>query len=490
MAPRFRPAASAGMALALALACGTALAAPSKIAPPPVGTVALSGELHLDAPVTGVMQLYLDDTLHASVPVAPGPFAMDLPRAGDAGSVRLEFVAEGRRLRSLLGTQESLVRRSGRRGALGVADVDGLRVSALTTALAVLVDEVLDGPPDGRGDLAWALDRMGMLSVGERATVADMVTIDPGLLPDGYADAVELVSDPAAVMAFALADPSVRGPGRIDALPVVPLAAGTALPRALPLMRVPRVPQYAVWGHETVLERGIAKWVFHEALVGPVPWSGGFGPDGVLRLEPDQPLYRLDYALFCDGKASQVLDRVVARDLRRHWRGEDRTLWYLAETVSRTSPECPDALPVLVRSGEYHRAPDMVRAAAQTLPRRMLGAQELPWLCEVDLPPGGRTIGACGRARHVLHADGTGTVVPPGDVPRAITWVHDDSGAIRIDQGDFRLRFWRIDPMDQVMQPIAWVGEGTIDYEDSSAGVAYRTPGPLPAVSRAGSTRR
>ena len=457
----------------------------ARLRSPPQPPVLLVGEVHVGGSHAGVLGLYLDGKLHASIPAGNGVFELVLPADGDAGMVSLEFSAPGLRLRSLLGGQRRLSRGAGADARLGVDDEDGLRMSPLSTAVAVLASSVDGVPPRSDMALADAVQAAGPSDIVRAASAIERLAVDPSRLPKGFPDGLALAEDRAAFDQAVQADPGlVAQPQQVlDPLPVTALRAGDigdvlifTGPRAGP--GVPPV------GHGMVLEREADGFRLHDELFDGPAWIGGVDVQGSLALVPATPVARFAGYRSCPSRGVEVtaVMSIERRDFRRHWRGAGVSLWQSGMDGVVELLDCPGIEPVAVRTVELSAAPDMLRTRLLTTPRRFHGRHALPLFCGLPMPHGGLVLEPCGQADHVFARDGSG-VLHPADAPvAAFSWAQDGHGAIRVDYGEASTRFWIIDPggLDRTLQPVAYVAEGVVvGYPGTSSGQATRVRGGL-----------
>ncbi|MBJ6985326.1 hypothetical protein [Luteimonas sp. MC1750] len=464
----------------------TAATQAARLRTPPAapGTVLLVGEVDVGGTHSGMIELLLDGELQARVPAGQGAFQIELPATGAAGMVSLEYLAPGVRLRSLLGGQQRLAWLAGRDGRLTAQDADGLRVTPLATAVAVLATTVDGVPPATDADLAEAIRAAWGSDLQVVATALERLAVDPGRLPAGFPDGLSLVADVAAFNAALRADPGlaaspqlvfdpmpVSSVGLADTRPVLALAGphgapGTPLESNGALLMEPH-------GQGDVLLHGMDD---RPQLYAPRPEMSG-----TIQLLPLQSVPTWVGYAPCRGdeKATGMLvATVLGRDLRRHWRGQGVSLWQIGTDVVYEQPDCPDPQPWQERRIELWAAPGIPRTRSHDAPAMLVGRHALPMVCGVDYPHH-LVVEACGRADHVLARGGSGTAYPVGEAPVALTWGRDASGAIRFAYADGRVsRQWLIDAGDGVVQTVAWVAEAVIDgYTATGSGHATRIRG-------------
>ncbi len=472
------------MALALvACVAASSAAAEARPRPPAAGPVVLAGEIHAPGGHSGILELRLDGKLQAAMPAATGAFEIAMPRAGNAGMVSLEFTAPGLRLRSLLGRQGRLANRAGADGRLAATHEDGLRLSPLSSALAVLASRVDGKPPRSDVALASAVKALRGHELLQATTVLARLAVDPDALPPGFGDGLALLEHEAAFDDFARAHPAfLEAPEDIlDALPTTPLTAtepGSVLAFTAP-RRAPGEP-LDDWG--LVVERVGADYRVHDEFFDGPAYAGGIDAGGALALVPHAPLSIVDFlgppCPSTGDSETMAVSTLVGRDFRRHWRGSDVALWQAGQDHVVTYPECPGLAPSTTRRVTLHAAPDMLRAPVLTSPRRFPGRHALPLFCPLVFPHTYLALTPCDYADHVFARDGSGVAYPQGEAPRPFTWAAGARGAMRLDYGDMVLRLWIVDPADRVASALVYVVEGeVVGYDGTSSGYATMVRG-------------
>ena len=472
-------------ALALVALCGwSSVASSARLRPPAPApmVLVLSGEIDIGGDHAGVLELHLDGQLESAVPAGPGPFQLLLPAGAGAGMVSLEYHAPGVRLRSLLGGQGRLTRLAGADATLTPADETGLRVSALSTAISVLASIREGVPPASDAALAAEVQAAWPSDFVVAATALARYALDPGRLPEGFADGLALVEDIDAFNAELLADPSLTASPHLvfDPLPADPLS-GRDLEPVRALVGPRGQPGAPPQGPGLVLEREGQGFRLHGIDFDGPAYSGGVDSQEILRMVPDQPLATLAGHAPCealDGQVVMVILRIRERDLRRHWRGAGASLWQLGTDAVFERPDCPGAKPEDVRWIELWASPELPRNRMHDAPAWLAGQHSLPMFCGV-VRPHALDVEACGRADHLLARDGTGMAWPPDGAPMALTWGRDATGAIRLDYGQGRAsRLWLIDAGDGITQSLAWVAEAeVVGYHGTGSGHAIRVRG-------------
>lgn len=445
--------------------------------PPAEGPVLLAGEIQVGGDHAGVLELRLDGKLQATVPAANGSFELAMPRHGDAGMVSLEFHAPGLRLRSLLGGQARLALRAGADGRLAVGEEDRLRLSPLSTAIAVLASSLDLVQPDSDAALSDAVQAAWPSDMLVATTALERLAVDPSRLPAGFPDGLALVEDPAAFDDAVRADYLLVSEPQlvIDRLAANPLDdgdIGDALVFAGPRV-APGVPPT---GHGLVMEREEAgAFRLHDHMFDGPAWNGSIDAHGALAMAPVRPVRSFGGYRFCpstEWNGVVIVDTLV-REVRRLWQGVGVSIWHFGVDRVALFPDCPEFKPEPWRTAELSAAPDMQRVRALTRPRSFVGRQSLPLFCGLPLPHGGLVLEPCGQADHVFAGDGSG-VAHPVDAPEvAFSWSLDDHGAIRVDYGESSSRFWIIDAGDRVVKPVAYVAAGeVVGYQGTSSGQA------------------
>lgn len=476
--------AAAALAALMAMTPEGAQAARLRTPPPPPGTVLLVGEVNVGGVHAGVLELRLDGALQAQVPAGQGPFQIELPATTDAGMVSLDYVAPGLRLRSLLGGRRRLAGLAGSDGRVTPDDEDGLRVSPLSTAVAVLASTVDGVPPATDAAFAAAIRAAWGSDIRVVATALERLAVDPARLPPGVPDGLSLVEDIEAFNAALRADPQLASSPQLvfDPMPVTSVAPDDVRPvRAFAQPHgAPGTPVES--NHGLLLEPdGQGALILHGMDQRPKAYSALPDAEGALQLLPLQsvPTWVGYSSCRSDPEATGMLvATVLARDLRRHWRGQGVSLWQFGSDIRYEQPDCPDPQPWQERWIELWASPELPRARTHDVPAKLVGRHSLPMTCGVDYPHH-LVVEACGRADHVLARDGSGMAHPAGEAPLALTWGREASGAIRFDYGGGRVsRQWLIDAGDGVVQTVAWVGEAELHgYTATGSGHASRVLG-------------
>jgi hypothetical protein len=434
----------------------------------PEGPVVLAGEIHAGGAHSGELRLYLDGKLETSVPAAPGQFEVAMPRGG-AGMVSLEYHAPGIRLRSLLGGQDRLGRAAGPGARLTPHLQEGLRISPLGTALAVLAS----GPDGARPESDVALAKRVLAirpSDLEQATAAlERLAAAPDRLPSGFADGLALVEDRAAFAQAVRADPGLvsRHDLVIDALPAAELGEGDI--GKLLVLNGPRArPGPPATGSGWVLERSAAGFTLHGERYEPATYRGGIDAHGALALAPSRQMTSFAGYQYCPARDANAMAFVtsVGRDFRRHWSGLGVALWQMGADSLLELHDCPGFKPVRLRSVHLRAAPDMGRAALLTTPRRFLGRHSLPLFCGV-LYPHHEAVQPCGQADHVFARDGSGLAYPDGRAPMPFSWGAGSHGEIRLEYADRNSRFWIVDAGDRETQVVTYVATAPVEHVTS-----------------------
>ncbi len=486
-----KPAARMTITLAACLAAALPAGLAARPGAPAKGTMVLAGEIRAEGAPAGTLALYLDGELHGQVPAGAGTFEITLPRDGSAGMVSLEFAAPDLRLRSLLGGQARLSKRAGGDARLVVAEEDGLRLSALGSAMAVLATRTGAGAPATDVALARAVNAIEGWQLLSATAVLARLAAEPALLPPGFDDGLALLEDAEAFADFVQAHPAILDAAAevLDALPVAPLPPDGGGP-VLVFTGARRAPGDPLHGPGLVVEREGAGYRVHDDYFDGPAYSGAVDAAGTLRLVPHSPVARVNFhGPACPsqgGKPTWEVANLVQRDFRRHWRGSGVSLWQLGQDYVLSYPQCPELAPREVRTASLRAAPDMVRARLLTTPRRFTGRQSLPLFCPLLLPHGDLAFEPCGQVDHVFAPDGSGVADPQGKAPQPFAWSIDAHGAMRVDYGDRASRFWILDPGDRVVQPLAWVAEGeVVGYTGTSSGQGTRVVGGLSAAGDA-----
>lgn len=453
-----------------------------RLRPPADGPVLLAGEVLVDGNHSGVIELRLDGKLHSTVPVGNGGFELAMPRDGGARMVTLEFRAPQLRLRSLLGGQARLVQRAGTDGRLDVDEEDRLRLTPLSTALAVLAQ--LDGVPDSDGGLADAVQAAWPSDMVLGTTAIARLAAEPWRLPHGFPDGLALAEDPVAFSKAIQADPGLVSEPHlvIDPLPASPLR-GADIDGALVFTGARMAPGLPPTGPGLVMEREDGGFRLHDHMFDGPGWSGVLDAEGGLLMTPVTPVVEFGGYYPCPSLGRDVAGTVTTmhRDFRRLWRAAGVSVWQHGIDRVLGFPECPGLAEVAWRTAELWAAPDMPRLQALTSPRRFIGRQSLPVFCGVPLPHWGLALEPCGQADHVFNADGSGLAHPADAAPLAFSWGLGEHGAIRVDYGEeASSRFWIIDAGDRTGQPVAYVAAGVVaGYPGTSSGQATLVRGGL-----------
>lgn len=462
-------------------ATSTAALRPPPTPPAPM-MVVLEGEIDVGGTHAGVLELRLGDGVLHAVPAGPGPFQLLLPAGASPGMVSLEYSAPGVRLRSLLGGHARLTRLAGPDARLTMDEEGGLRLSPLSTAIAVGASAVDGVVPATDGEFAAAIRAARMQDIVLAATALERYAVEPARLPEGFDDGLALVGDSAAFAAAMRADPSlVESPHLvIDALPA-PAATARDLAPVLVLTGPRGVPGSPPSGPGLVLEAEGKGVRLHGLDFDGPGYSTHFDAVGAVLLVPDAPLASFAGYLPCaalGGQEVMAIRTVVQRDLRRHWRGTGMSLWQLGTDAEIQLHDCPGATPQSLRWIELWASPEIPRARVHDPSAWLAGGPSLPLFCGV-LYPHHLAVEACGQAVHLLSRDGTGTALPDDGEPMPLTWRRDATGAIRLDYGEGRAsRLWLIDAGDGPTQALAWVAEAeVVGYPGTGSGHAIRILG-------------
>ncbi len=427
----------------------------------------------VEAGQAGTLTVQVDGTTVREVAATSGSFAVDVP-ASRAGMITLEYAQPGVRFVSPLGSYAGLVRMAGSDGRLTRDECECTRISAFSTGLQHVAEMMLGHPPRNDAQLREGARRAGYDLTNATVALARMAA-DPATLPAGYDSGLALLRDRPAFVAYLYETYYTLFDDAAAVLDGMPTAAMTAsdLPERIALLGVALDTGRPAPSMAFVLEREGASYRMYAP-------SGSLGVSHVgtvandaMVLVPDReiatfdPTYRCPFTYEMTGRRRQML----RSDLRRQWTSQGLEIWREVNETLVTFPDCPGEPSYLERYVSFLPAVDLADTRMLTDARRFLGRRTLPVFCSTEGQHNGLPLLECAHAVHRFEGGGSGTMLDLGnkvDVDMQpvqaegqapFSWSMDSDGAMHVQAGAERARYWVLDGGDGAALGVVYVAE-------------------------------
>lgn len=444
--------------------------------PPATPSIRIEGEVTgvADGP-DGTLTVLVDGVAQRQVAAGAGTFAVDLPATRASGMVSLEYRQPGVHFTSLLGSYSRLARVAGPDGRLTREECECTRLSAFSTGLQHVADMLLGRAPRSDVELENTVRRLG--GYLERAvTILARLAQDPGLLPSGHDTGLSLLRDKPALAAYMrethyalLEDPAAT----LADLPAARMTQADVPARIAFLGDVLDV-RSPLAGAATVLEREGDAFIQHGASAGVDRWHTAAIEDGVLVLLPTaESAYILQGWTMCPSTNEWTGQRWELRrqELRRQWAGDRLEVWRGTHEHEVSYTDCPELGTEIRYTTSFSATIDLTNARLLTTARRFQGGTALPVFCSTADEHNGSEIIQCTYAVHEFARDGTGEIVDLGPkvgtgmVPiqasgrMPFSWAMGNDGAMHVQAGAERARYWVIDGGDGAALGVVYVAD-------------------------------
>ena len=460
------------------------IAIPGKIRPPRPVVPAL----RVDGDVIGVAQglegtlaVHVDGQVVRQIAATAGGFVVEVP-ASTSGMVTLEYTQPGVHFVSPLGSYAAMARMAGADGRLTRDECECTRVSAFSTALQHVATMMLGHPPRTDAQFRSVARQVGS-EVVEAATALVRLADDPTQLPASHATGLALLRDRPALLEYLLTGQPLFGEpaDALDSVPTRVLVAADLADRfALlgPQFDAARpTPATAV-----VIEREGGAFRMHGAPASFSISHVGNVVDNALVMLPDGEISLVNIGDRCPS-TGQVTERhwtVVEDVLQQQWVSEGLEIWRWSRTSDTSFPHCPERPGYTDRSAVFQVAYNLADTRPLTNPRRFIGSNALPVFCDTAGQHNGVALGQCDYAVHRFARDGTGEIVELGDkvdaqfqpIPadgrKAFSWSMGADGAMHVQAGEERIRYWVLDGGDRAALGVIHVADAARDTHHAS----------------------
>lgn len=444
--------------------------------PSVVPSVRVEGEIAGTTGI-GVLTVRVGGVVRSQQAATGGFFAVDVPGGRDSGMVTLDYQQQGVHFNSNLGSYKQVARLAGPDARLTLDECACARVSAFSTALQLVVSRALGHAPTSDAQF----DNMVRVVGGDLtyATIAlTRFAEEPGQLPDSHPSGLALVEDRPAFAQF-LYDTNyeILSGDPVETLDRVP-AASMGDPDVAPRFATigPLLDTRALTSvGASVIERvGGSTFKVHEFPGdGDLTFTGDFDGAGKFTLEPDREVVRYTAAIFtCPVTGELVAERheFLRQSYRRHWTSGRIEIWQFTSESSTTMPDCP-----MQQQGEA-RASGYVVVADLSITRQLTNARRfqtvaLPTFCDTSASFNGSNLIACEYAIHAFGRNGVGEVRELGmkvdvdmqpvaaDGRAAFSWTMGADGAMHVQTGTERVRYWVLDGGDKAALGVLYVAD-------------------------------
>lgn len=468
----------------------------------------IEGEVAGVAPgAAGTLTLRVGGEVQQQFATTAGAFAIALQDGPGSAMVSLEYTQAGVHFTSLLGSRKRLLRLAGSDDRLTLEECECTRVSAFSTGLQHMAGMLLGHAPRSDVELRNVIRRMG--SDLTSATVALARLADsPDLLPPGHDSGLALLQDQPAFMAYlAQTDYALlEEPAAVLAsIPSADITEADVPPRMAFLGAVLDV-RSPLATTASVLEREGDAFALH----GGVPDLGnayaGTVQDGRLVLTPSVEIAYTNPAMaWCPSTFEMTGERwtVLRQDMRRRWAGDRLEIWEATTESEVSYPECPELPGRLQTTAAISAAVDLADTGLLTSARRFQGRTALPVFCSTAGQHNGSSLVGCSYAVHEFASDGTGSIVELGDKVgagmepiqasgrRLFSWAMGNDGAMHVQAGEERVRYWVLDGGDGAALGVVHVadadrGAGRVSTAGYTAMIRASVPDTYTASSAVG----
>lgn len=473
------------------------------------GALRIEGEVIGVAPgETGTLTLRVGGAVQQQVGTTAGAFTIVLPEGPGSAMVSLEYTQAGVHFTSLLGSRARLLRIAGTDNRLTLEDCECTRVSAFSTGLQHMATTLLGHAPRSDVELRNVVRRMG--SDLTSATVALARLADsPDLLPPGHDTGLALLQDPSAFWtyleqthhALLLEDPAA-------ALAPIPAADITDadVPARIAFLGPMLDVRSPLAVYASVLEREGDAFTLHGGFSDLGNTYTGAVQDGRLVLTPSVEIAYTNLAqVWCPSTLEMTGERwkLLRQEMRRRWTGDRLQIWETTTESEISYPECPELPGSIQRTTGISAAADLADTGLLTSARRFQGRTALPVFCDTSDQHNGSSIVGCSYDVHEFASDGTGTIVDLGDkvgsglAPiqssgrRPFSWAMGDDGAMHVQAGEERVRYWVLDGGDGAALGVVHIadadrGAGRVSIAGYTAMIRAGVPDTYTASSAVG----
>lgn len=457
---------------------------PGKVRPPRpvVPALRVDGDVIGVAPgLEGTLAVHVDGQVVQQVAATAGSFVVEVP-ASTSGMVTLEYIQPGVHFVSPLGSYAAMARMAGADGRLTRDECECTQVSAFSTALQHVATMMLGHPP--RNDVQFRnVARQVGSEVVQAATALVHLADDPAQLPASHATGLALLRDRPALLAYLSTGQLLFGEpaDALDSIPTRALAAPDLADRfALlgPQFDAARpTPATAL-----VVEREGSAYRMHGAPASFSISHVGNVVENALVMLPDGEISRVTIGDGCP-TTGQVTERhwnVVEDVLQQQWVSEGLEIWRWIRTSDTSFPHCPERPGYTDRSVVFQVAYDLADTRPLTNARRFIGSNALPVFCDTAGERNGVALGQCGYAVHRFSRDGSGEIVELGnkvdaefqpiqaDGRKAFSWSMGADGAMHVQAGEERIRYWVLDGGDRTALGVIHVADALRDTHHAS----------------------
>ncbi|MGY0612143.1 MULTISPECIES: hypothetical protein [unclassified Luteimonas] len=457
--------------------------------PPVTPVIRIDGDVvGVAAGESGTLTVHVDGQVVGQVAATADGFVVDVP-ASPSGMVTLEYAQPGIHFISPLGSYARLVRMAGADGRLTRDECECTRISAFSTALQHAADIVLGHPPRNDAEFRRAARQVGN-DLTNATTALARLAADPSQLPPTHGTGLALLRDRPAFVEFLYGTHFMLIDDPATALESLPTAAvsGPDLPERFALLGPALDVGRPTATTAVVLEREGNAFRMHAA-------SGSFGvshvgtvDDNALVMVPDGEIALVNPNYICPTTGERT-DRhwKATRDvLQRQWASEGLEIWRRVGESEVSFPDCPDMPGYVERWASFMPAFDLADTGVLTNARRFLGDRALPMFCSTAGEHNGVPLGDCGYAVHRFSRDGSGEVVELGNKVdfhlqpvqahgrMPFSWTMGTDGAMHVQAGDERTRYWVLDGGDRTALGVVHVADA--ERETGHASLAGYSP--------------
>lgn len=411
---------------------------------------------------SGTLAVLLDGEPVTQAPANASGFVVEVP-ASASGMLTLEYTRPGVHFISPLGSYARLVRMAGADGRLTRDECECTRVSPFSTALQHVAGMVLGHAPRSDAELRRAMRQAGYDLTNATAVLARLAA-DPALLPPGHDSGLALLRDRPAFAAYLLDTYFVPLEDPASALDLLPTAAmsESGLPERFALLGTVLDVRRPTPAPAYVLEREGGAYRMHAASGSRSVSHLGSVDGDQLVMVPDGDIIQTNPTYTCPftGQMTGRHWTLVRHVLKRQWASDGLDIWRLVSEAEVSFPGCPGMEGYLERSANLLPVADLADTRLMTTSRRFLGDRALPVFCSTAGQHNGVPLGECGYSVHRFSRDGSGEILDLGDKVDAhlqpvqaggrapFSWSLGTDGAMHVQAGDERTRYWVLDGGD------------------------------------------
>ena len=407
--------------------------------------------------------------------VQGGGYVATVDALDRAEMVSVEVASQRVRYRSVVGSFGKLIAHAGGDRRVDAAELQTLRVSPLSSALAFLVRTALEGR-DAVSDREFEHVSRSLFGedVFEARAVLDGAASGTVVLPEGYTDGQQLLENEAAYSAWIRSFNGRSGSDEAMFQPIghAALSSLSELPAQTLLMATIQRDSYPVFANAPQLllrnTDGSYRWYTDDTEEAPVNYGAQLDASGDVVLTPLTPRVFERYEVA--DRVRYSLDRVV---LRRLFDGDRHDVWVARVQWTRTlaaQPATTLAPDIEIRLWSASDLQQVTRARAWTsAPTR----RALPWPCARSSATfsSHQRLETCDFVQHRFDPGGSGVTQDHGPkVDRylrpqaagagvAFDWtVEGDQLLVRTPLAT--LRYWSIDGDDDTVDTVVYLATG------------------------------